>query len=288
MYLANVGTLLTRDFRIGQSSLKRKGRIRIRVVRLAKNDLAAGGMFDDTGGGDLRADINGGGEDSALPANASEFVRVIDAVLQRENNRPIRDQWRDGISGYFRVIGFDAKKHQINVTHTMRVGDKPSVINLQISVRASDGQAVCLHCREMMAAGDKGDLVTSGRELGTKVPADGTGAHYRDAQGFTPISRTVNVSGLVVNLMIFCADRPGGLSFFGDMLLDQTMEKIDAQRDHLELDRFKPGTRVTFKGKSYFIQRRTTLASGEAAVVLEGDKEQFVIDTKQFFAGLST
>ena len=65
------------------------------------------------------------------------------------------------------------------------------------------------------------------------------------------------------------------------------MERIDAQPDHLELERFKPGTQVTFKGKPYKIQRRTTLASGEAAVVLEGDQEQFVIAAKRFLAGVS-
>ena len=71
-----------------------------------------------------------------------------------------------------------------------------------------------------------------------------------------------------------------------DMLLNQSMEKIDAQRDHLRLEPFKPGAEVTFKGKPYKIQRRTTLASGEAAVVLEGEKEQFVISADRFLAGV--
>ena len=64
------------------------------------------------------------------------------------------------------------------------------------------------------------------------------------------------------------------------------MEKIDPQRDHLEIEPFKPGTQVTFKGKRYKIQCRTTLASGEAAVVLEGEKEQFVISADRFLAGV--
>lgn len=70
--------------------------------------------------------------------------------------------------------------------------------------------------------------------------------------------------------------------------MKKPMEKIDAQRDHLALERFKPGIEVTFKGKPYKIQRRTTLASGEAAVVLEGEKEQFVISANQFLAGVSS
>lgn len=65
------------------------------------------------------------------------------------------------------------------------------------------------------------------------------------------------------------------------------MEKIDPQPDHLRLDRFNPGQQVRFQGKPYMIERRTTLASGEAAVVLQGEREQFVIDASRFLAGIS-
>ena len=64
------------------------------------------------------------------------------------------------------------------------------------------------------------------------------------------------------------------------------MERIDPQRDHEELYRFSPGQRVTFMGKPYVIQSRTTLASGEAAVVLQGETEQFVISATRFLAGV--
>jgi hypothetical protein len=64
------------------------------------------------------------------------------------------------------------------------------------------------------------------------------------------------------------------------------MEKIDPQHDHLKLEQFCPGQQVIFRGQPYIIQRRTTLASGEAAVVLQGDKVQFVIGANQFFAGV--
>ena len=64
------------------------------------------------------------------------------------------------------------------------------------------------------------------------------------------------------------------------------MEKIDPQGDHEWLSRFKPGQQVQFQGKRFTIQRRTTLASGEAALVLQGDSEQFVISARQFLADL--
>ncbi len=66
------------------------------------------------------------------------------------------------------------------------------------------------------------------------------------------------------------------------------MEKIDPQPDHLGLERYRPGVQVNYKGKFYLIQRRTTLASGEAAVVLQSDSEQFVVSANQFLAAVSS
>ena len=65
------------------------------------------------------------------------------------------------------------------------------------------------------------------------------------------------------------------------------MEKIDPQADHLKLNRFRPGQQVRFRGKPYTIQRRTTLASGEAAVVLQGEKDQFEVSASRFLAGIT-
>jgi hypothetical protein len=70
--------------------------------------------------------------------------------------------------------------------------------------------------------------------------------------------------------------------------MNQAMEKIDPQKDHQRLNEYGPGLEVKFNGKPYRIQRRTTLASGEAAVVLEGEKEQFVISANQFLAGVQS
>jgi hypothetical protein len=67
---------------------------------------------------------------------------------------------------------------------------------------------------------------------------------------------------------------------------NSNMEKIDPQQDHESLARFRPGCQIVFKGKTYTIQRRTTLASGEAAVVLQGEKEQFLIPAAEFLAGV--
>jgi len=66
------------------------------------------------------------------------------------------------------------------------------------------------------------------------------------------------------------------------------MEKIDPQPDHLALERFHLGAQVSYKGKLYFIQRRTTLASGEAAVVLQNETNQFVVSASHFLADVSS
>jgi hypothetical protein len=64
------------------------------------------------------------------------------------------------------------------------------------------------------------------------------------------------------------------------------MEKIDPQADHEALRDYPPGAPVTFQGKPYIVQRRTTIASGEAAVVLQGEREQFAVGAAQFIAGV--
>ena len=68
--------------------------------------------------------------------------------------------------------------------------------------------------------------------------------------------------------------------------MKRKMDKIDPQQDHERLKRFRPGQHIVFRDKSYTIQRRTTLASGEAAVVLQNDKEQFLVGAQQFLAGV--
>jgi hypothetical protein len=64
------------------------------------------------------------------------------------------------------------------------------------------------------------------------------------------------------------------------------MERIDPQWDHEKLEAFQPGCAVTYQGKAYVVQQRTTLASGEAALVLRSENEQFLIGANEFFAGL--
>ncbi len=76
-----------------------------------------------------------------------------------------------------------------------------------------------------------------------------------------------------------------GLRFPARYGMKRAMEKIDPQKDHERLREYDPGTEVRFMGKRYTIQRRTTLASGEAAVVLQGENEQFMIGARQFLAG---
>jgi hypothetical protein len=66
------------------------------------------------------------------------------------------------------------------------------------------------------------------------------------------------------------------------------MERIDPVSDHVRLRQFAVGQGVEFRGRRYKIVRRTTLASGEAAVVLADDNEQFTLGAAQFLAGVKS
>ena len=64
------------------------------------------------------------------------------------------------------------------------------------------------------------------------------------------------------------------------------MEKIEPLPDHLSLQRFAIGAPVEFRGKPYTVASRTTLASGEPALVLRNEREQFVVGAAQFLAAV--
>ncbi len=64
------------------------------------------------------------------------------------------------------------------------------------------------------------------------------------------------------------------------------MERIEPVSDHVKLRRYPVGQEVDFHGRRYKVLKRTTLASGEAALVLAGEKDQFVVGATQFLAGV--
>ena len=64
------------------------------------------------------------------------------------------------------------------------------------------------------------------------------------------------------------------------------MERIVPVSDHLKLRQYAVGREVEFRGRRYRVLKHTTLASGEAAVVLADDKEQFIVGAGQFLAGV--
>ena len=59
------------------------------------------------------------------------------------------------------------------------------------------------------------------------------------------------------------------------------MEKIDPLPDHLFLGRFAVGQQVEFQTKTYTVLSHTTLASGEPALILQGEGKQFVLAASQ-------
>ena len=62
------------------------------------------------------------------------------------------------------------------------------------------------------------------------------------------------------------------------------MEKIKPLPDQVRVLDIEEGEQVNFAGKVYTVFSRTTLASGEPALVLGRDGEQFVIGAEKFFS----
>lgn len=64
------------------------------------------------------------------------------------------------------------------------------------------------------------------------------------------------------------------------------MERIEPLKDHVALARFSPGDKIRFRGKTYTVWSKATLASGEPAVVLQGEGQQFVMSAAEFLEGV--
>jgi hypothetical protein len=62
------------------------------------------------------------------------------------------------------------------------------------------------------------------------------------------------------------------------------MEKIEPLADHRRLRRFARGDDISFAGKRCTVVARTTLASGEPALLLEANGDQFVVGASRLLA----
>ena len=60
------------------------------------------------------------------------------------------------------------------------------------------------------------------------------------------------------------------------------MEKIEPLKDYVALARFAEGNQVRLWGKMYTVFSKTTLATGEPALVLQGEGKQFVLPASEF------
>lgn len=60
------------------------------------------------------------------------------------------------------------------------------------------------------------------------------------------------------------------------------MEKIEPLKDYVALARFAEGQQVKLWGKIYTVFCKTTLATGEPALVLQGEGKQFVLPASEF------
>ena len=64
------------------------------------------------------------------------------------------------------------------------------------------------------------------------------------------------------------------------------MERIDPLKDYVALARFAPGDKTRFRGKTYTVFCKTTLSSGEPAIVLQNDGRQFAVSAGEFLEGV--
>src|SRR5919106_2709185 len=92
----------------------RHRRIAYGTVELTENDSATGRMFDRSRLRELRAEIDDPGQGTPLTPARRNLVRVVDAVLQRQDRCGASHHGPQGTNGRVGIVGFDAEKDQID------------------------------------------------------------------------------------------------------------------------------------------------------------------------------
>ena len=106
---------LTGNRRRGQSMFDGFRSIPHRAFQLAENDSAARRMLDHARPDELRPQVDDAGQSMLLTPTRRDLVRIIDAVLERQDRRGVADHRRQGADGHVGIVGLDAEKDKIDV-----------------------------------------------------------------------------------------------------------------------------------------------------------------------------
>ena len=181
MHLLNGGADLTRYAGIVERLSQQFTRFTVATVALAEDYPAAVGVCDDSWCSQLCADINNRRQDLIRVKNMGQLVWIIDAVLERENTRPLCDQRFELFSGGFGIIRLDTTQNQIHRPNSGSIVGEESTLHLQIAIGAYDVEAVCIENLQVSTAGDESDIMPSSRELRAEIAPHRSCTHDRDA-----------------------------------------------------------------------------------------------------------
>ena len=107
--ILNCPTNLTGNLRRSENPHNCLGRFMDSAVQLAQHDFASRRVFDRSRPEQLGTDIDHAGQGSLIAPSLCDLVGVVDAILQRQDNRAVADQGGQVCGGWVGVVGFEAQ-----------------------------------------------------------------------------------------------------------------------------------------------------------------------------------
>jgi hypothetical protein len=96
-------------------------------------------VLDLSGLEQLGANIDHAGQGALMAPSLCDLVGVVDAVLQRQNDRAVADQGRQICGGRVSSVGFNAEKHKIDGADLGRIVGEESVTNVEVALGGLKG-----------------------------------------------------------------------------------------------------------------------------------------------------
>ena len=144
----------------------------------ADHEVAPAVVLDDPRLGHRRGDIDHGRHDG-LGHAPGDRRRVLDAVLQAEDERAGAEMRRHRVGHRFGVGRLDAEQHQVGALHRRELDARRDGHDLD-PIGAFEAQARALDRLDVRGTADQGDGMAGLGERGAEEAADGAGTDDRD------------------------------------------------------------------------------------------------------------
>ena len=162
---------------------------RLASVGLAEDDGATPAVLDRRWGDERHADASEGDHERREAERAGEDLLVLDAVLEREDDRLGADDRTQYGGCRGRVVRLDADEHEVGPRSVRGVADGVHGWQVEGALGEPHGEAVAPERFEVLAARHEGHVVAALGEARAEIATDGAGSQDEDPHQSPTVSQ---------------------------------------------------------------------------------------------------